>query len=291
MISIANLFFGYRKMPLFSDLTMAVDQADVYGLLGRNGAGKSSLLRLISGMLAPQKGRCEVAGGAARRRSAAMLADMFFLPEEINLPAISGHQWAQLIAPFYPRFSHNQFHTYLQEFDVDIDSKLSSLSHGQQKKFIIAGGLAANVKLLLLDEPTNGLDIPSKSQFRKLIAGSVDDRSVVIISTHQVRDIETLIGQIILLEQGQIIFNHSLEEIAQRLIIEQRADKPDPGDCLHYEVGPLGYVVTRPNDGRPGGAPDLESLFNAVVAAPRAIEAIFTKGLSADGPMSTEAHS
>lgn len=228
MVALKDIHFKYKKKkPLFEHLNLILEPGFIYGLLGKNGAGKSSLLKHISGLLYPDSGQCTVFGFDATARKPEMLQDIYLIPEEFSLPPISLRTYVKTNAVFYSRFSYNQLQAYLAEFELPEDAKLSTLSYGQKKKFLIAFGLATNARLLIMDEPTNGLDIPSKSQFRRIMVSALDEEKVIVISTHQVRDLENLIDNVVVLENGSIIFNHNMGEISEKLDFEYNlADVP-----------------------------------------------------------------
>ncbi|WP_299825923.1 ABC transporter ATP-binding protein [uncultured Pontibacter sp.] len=266
MIKLQDIHFRYKKnKPLFENLNLTLQPGFIYGLLGKNGAGKSSLLKLISGMLFPNSGASKVFGSDASARKPAMLQDIYLVPEEFNLPAISMATYVKTTAVFYDKFSHNQFNAYLAEFELTDDAKLSTLSYGQKKKFLIAFGLATNARLLILDEPTNGLDIPSKSQFRKIMASALDEEKIIIISTHQVRDLENLIDTIVVLENGKIIFNHSIAAISERLAFEYDLNGLPADEIVYAEEihGRKAGIVK--NIAGIDSRVDMELLFNGIV--------------------------
>ncbi|MBO2011441.1 ATP-binding cassette domain-containing protein [Hymenobacter negativus] len=264
MVRIRNLHFGYsRKRPLFQNLDLTLERGHIYGLLGKNGAGKSTLLKNIVGLAFPQAGTCEVLGQPAAKRLPAVLADLFFLPEEVHVPTVTAAKFVAHTAGFYPKFDHDALAHYLSEFEVPAEAVLTSLSYGQQKKFMIAFALAANTSLLVMDEPTNGLDIPSKAQFRKLLASSLTDERCLIISTHQVRDLESLIDTVLVVHDRRIVLNADLGELAERLTFATVAE-PDGLD-LYTEESLRGAQVIRPNRNGVPGRVDLELLFNALV--------------------------
>ena len=207
MVELERLRFGYGRGTLFRDLDLALEPGAIYGLLGLNGAGKSTLLRLIAGLLFPTSGRVSVLGHEPARRKPAFLSKLFVLPEELNVPGITDRQYITARAPFYPDFDRPRFERHLEALEVPQGRKLSSLSHGQQKKFLLSFGLATNASLLMLDEPTNGLDIPSKGLFRRLVAEALEDDRIFVVSTHQVRDVEALIDFILVLHEGKVLFH------------------------------------------------------------------------------------
>ena len=264
MVRIRNLHFGYsRKRPLFQNLDLTLERGHIYGLLGKNGAGKSTLLKNIVGLAFPDGGTCEVLGQAAARRLPAVLADLFFLPEELFVPAVTAAKFVEQTAGFYPKFDYDALTHYLAEFEVPAQAVLTALSFGQQKKFMIAFALAANTSLLVMDEPTNGLDIPSKAQFRKLLATALTEERCLIISTHQVRDLESLIDTVVVLHGQRIVLNADLGELAERLTFTT-VPEPGPAD-LYAEESVRGAQVIRPNRSGVPGRVDLELLFNALV--------------------------
>lgn len=276
MLNIQNLSFGYtRRKPIFENLSLTLKQGNIYGLLGKNGAGKSSLLRLMGGLLFPTEGSCEFNGIATRTRSVAVLQNIYFLPEEFHTPDISIAEFVNINSPFYPKFNHEQFANYLKEFQLSATDKLSKLSYGQKKKVLIGFGLATNVQLLILDEPTNGLDIPSKSQFRKLIASSFTDEQTIIISTHQVRDLDGLIDNIIILEDSTIILNNSIEAIGERLSFKLLAGSDSHHEAIYTEQTLKGMMAVMPNHTQENTKVDLELLFNAVMHNRELLKKIF----------------
>jgi ABC-2 type transport system ATP-binding protein len=217
MIDIQNLHFSYRNKMVFDALSLQFFKGHVYGLLGKNGTGKSTLLRNIAGLLYPKKGSITVEGQRPFERKPEFLQDIFMVPEEFFLPNISVELFLKYQAPFYEKFSHDQFSNYIKLFDIPAGSTLQHMSYGQKKKVLISFALATNARFLLMDEPTNGLDIISKSQFRKALASAVDEERCIIISTHQVKDLESLIDRITIIDEGKILFDQNIEDISKRL--------------------------------------------------------------------------
>ncbi|HYG39549.1 MAG TPA: ABC transporter ATP-binding protein [Cytophagales bacterium] len=278
MITLNNIHFNYKKgKSLFRNLNLVLEPGHIYGLLGKNGAGKSTLLKHVSGLLFPSEGDCKVLNFAPEDRAPEMLQDIYLIPEEFELPPVSASTYAKVTAPFYPKFSFEELKNHMAEFEIADQVKLSTLSYGQKKKFLIAFGLATNARVLILDEPTNGLDIPSKSQFRKIMASALTDERIIIISTHQVRDLENLIDTVVVLENGQIIFNRSTVDISERLSFEHNLNGIPGSDILYAEelsgkkagiVKNLSGIETRI---------DLELLFNGIIKNNNVINGQFSK--------------
>lgn len=266
MIQLTDLSFAYTKgRPLFEGLQLSIPGGNIYGLLGKNGAGKTTLLSLISGLLFPTQGSCEVMGYTPSERAPSLLADLFFIPEELHIPSLRIKAFVDIYAPFYPKFDRAQFENLLAEFKLEDDRKLTKLSYGQKKKVMLCFGLATNCRLLILDEPTNGLDIPSKTQLRKILAGAISDDRTFIISTHQVRDLANLMDPIIIINEGKIIFQESLESINNKLQFQLEYREPSPEQAIYAERVPGGYMTINPQNGEGEEEVDLEVLFNAVI--------------------------
>ncbi len=279
MLRIANLDFHYRKGNfLFNSLNLELKPGNIYGLLGKNGAGKTTLLKIMCGLLFPKKGECSYNGYKPMERDPGFLADLYFVPDTFFLPNIKVSQYVSLYSRFYPKFSELQFEEYLRQFEVAGDVKLNSLSFGQKKKFIIAFALAANVSLLLLDEPTNGLDIPSKTVFRKILTSVTAEDKIIIVSTHQVRDMKNLIDPIIILDNGKIIINNAMAEIGVRIKSDFRQNEPKEGEVLHWESALGGYAVLEENISGSETEVDIEHLFIAAVTKPEVIGKMFEMG-------------
>ncbi|MCF7914498.1 MAG: ABC transporter ATP-binding protein [Spirochaetaceae bacterium] len=275
-IKVSQLTFSYdQKHSLFKNLDMQLQMGNIYGLLGKNGAGKTTLLRILSGLLYSREGRVEVIGHEPGARSPELLSDIFFLPEEFYLPALSALQYQALYAPFYPKFDGQQFLQHLKEFQIDVQQKLSALSYGQKKKFFLAFGLASNAALCILDEPTNGLDIPSKSQFRRVVAASVNEERMFLISTHQVRDMELLIDPVIIIDDARIIFQREYSEISKRLSIEKVNELPIGKAVLFSQEELGGYRIVTEKTEADESVIDMETLFNAVIENPDAVNNVF----------------
>ena len=214
MLKIQDVTFAYKKnVPVLDHFSLEINEGGIYGLLGKNGTGKSTLLYLIMGLLRPQLGCVSYNGVETLLRKPELLSDMFIVPEEYNLPAISLQKYINAIQPFYPRFDVSMMYRCLENFEMPHDINLGALSMGQKKKVYLSIALAARTHLLLMDEPTNGLDIPSKSQFRKVVAGSTDPDQIVIISTHQVRDVELLLDHVTMIEKNEVLLNTKMDQL------------------------------------------------------------------------------
>ncbi len=277
MVNIQNVTFSYSKRAeLLSNLSLQLEPGRIHGLLGKNGEGKSTLLKLISGLVFPTSGTIDTMGFVPEKRFPEMLQEIYFLPEELPLLTLSIQNYENVYAPFYPKFSAEQFNNYLKEFDItDKRQMLNKLSHGQKKKVFVAFGLATNTKLLLMDEPTNGLDIPSKGQFRRMVASAIDDTRCLLISTHQVHDLDSLIDSITIMEKHEIVFNQTIEEITKKLYfcVSDRNEKDNA--VIYSEETLRGLYQVCENKTGDDSKLDIELLFNAVLSNTQQIVKLF----------------
>jgi ABC-2 type transport system ATP-binding protein len=275
MVTIENVSFAYRKKPVFDGLNLRFQAGHVYGLLGKNGTGKSSLLRNIAGLLYPQKGKIVVNGFTPGERLPVFLQDVFMVPEEFYLPDISIPDFIKSYVPFYPRFNSNKFRDYISVFEIPSDSTLQNMSYGQKKKVLISFALASNAKLLLMDEPTNGLDIMSKSQLRKILAQALDEERCIIISTHQVKDLENLIDRITVIDDGKILFDETVEDISKKLSFRFAINEAEVATALYSESSLAGNVIVTSNSEEEESKIDLELLYKAIVTNSKKITKLF----------------
>jgi ABC-2 type transport system ATP-binding protein len=276
MINITNMSFGYnRKKLLYNNLSIKLETGSIYGLLGRNGAGKSTLLKNMIGLLFPLSGSIQVNGFTPKKRLPSFLETIYFIPEEVYVPSLTINSYVSLFAPFYPKFSKAQFVNHLDQLQVKTNDKLNTLSFGQQKKFVIAFGMACNTSVLLLDEPTNGLDIPSKKLFRKLIAAEMNDSRMIFISTHQIRDLDNLIDQVVIVDNGELLLNETVATIAEKLLFTTVDGIAETDNVLYAEESLKGISIVTENKKAAETKVNLEHLFNAVTESPLMIKQIF----------------
>ncbi len=276
MLQISNLSFSYGKSSgeLFNNFSLDLQPGNVYGLLGKNGAGKSTLIYLMTGLLTPKDGVVTLNGDNVRQRLPKTLNDLFLVPEEFDFPNISLSQFVKLNSPFYPRFSVEDMNRYLDIFEMERDARLHSLSMGQKKKVYMSFALAANTQVLIMDEPTNGLDIPSKSQFRKIVAQAMSDDKMMLFSTHQVRDIEQIIDHVVIIDHSRVLLNANLADVSSRLAFRPMRQGDQP---LLTQSSPMGTLAVVPAAPGEETQPDLEMLFNATLLQPDVVNTLFAQ--------------
>lgn len=273
MITINTLDFSYKNVAVFKNISLNFRRGNVYGLLGENGVGKTTLLKLICGLQHPTAGTCTIDEFVPSERNPYFLQNIFFLPEEVITDDTTPEKFVKKLGVFYPRYDHEYFLNLMNELEVDATKKFDTLSYGQKKKALLACALSLRTDYLLLDEPTNGLDIPSKALFRKVILQHCTDETTVIISTHQVKDVENLIDPIVILDHDEVLLNATFEEISSKLYFEYGAEKSD--DALYSEMMPGGYINVLPNNFEMESKVNVEALFNAVRNNKKKIREIF----------------
>ncbi|WP_320825595.1 ABC transporter ATP-binding protein [Reinekea sp.] len=260
MIQLTNLGFEYgAKAAVFNGLSLTIPAGRSVGILGANGVGKTTLIKLLSGLISPTEGEVSVLEFNPRRRETALYQDLYLVPEESQLPAISALAYIKRFSVFYPKFDHPQCTQLLAKFSVDGSKKLTALSLGQKKKFIIAFALSTGARVILMDEPTNGLDIPSKALFRDTVIAHQTEEQTLLICTHQVRDLESIIDSVVMMNEGSAHW-FDLAELPNR--ISQVYGPVNSGTVLHSELR-LGSPVSLVAGGHEQPTDiDLEMLFN-----------------------------
>ena len=262
MIKIQNLAFSYGKEEVLKNISMDLEPGRIYGLLGENGVGKTTLLTLLCGLKKTQAGTIDADGQDPYKRNPLLLQEQYYLPDEVAPVNDRALGWAKATGKFWPRFSQENFEAILKEFEVNPQQKMNAMSAGQLKKTYIALALSCGARYLYLDEPTNGLDIPSKAQFRSALMKYTAEDSTIVISTHQVRDLENIIDPIIILDRRDVLLNASIEEIADKLYFDYGTTLHP--DALYSEQLPGGFIQVLPNTEKADSKVNIEALFNTV---------------------------
>ena len=286
-IAIKDLNLYYGAFHALHGINLDIERGKITAFIGPSGCGKSTLLKTLNRMndLIPD---CRVEGSitldgediygsmdvnlvfidgvSASDRRSAMLGDIFMVPEEFTLPQVTLDTYVKMNKVFYPHFSEEVLERCLADFELSRQIKLHQLSMGQKKKAFMSFALATGTRLLLMDEPTNGLDIPSKSQFRKVIANNMTDDRILIISTHQVHDVESLLDHVLILSQSNLLLNASVSDISDDYKFEYRTPAEMDDNVLYAEPSLQGNAVIARRQKTDNETPlNLELLFNAVI--------------------------
>ena len=275
MITIKDLEFSYGEKTVLKNISMDLCEGRIYGLLGENGVGKTTLLTLLCGLKKPQHGTIDTDGRNPYDREPSLLSDQYYLSDEVPAMNMKAAEYAANYGKFWENFDMDKFMEVMAVLENDPQQKMTKMSFGQLKKTYIAFALACNAKYLFMDEPTNGLDIPSKAQFRKAVTKYTREDSVILISTHQVRDLENIIDPIIILDRQEVLLNATLEEISAKLYFDYTNEKMD--DALYCEMIPGGNIQVGINQWGKESKVNIEALFNTVHKHKELIKGIFNR--------------
>lgn len=274
MIEIKDLAFRYGKTPILKSITTTLEEGRIYGLLGENGVGKTTLLTLLCGLKKVCSGSITTDGENPFDRTPTLLQNQFYLPDEVLPVTMKAECFAKERGAFWPDYDHSKFLEIMKEFENDPAKKMNQMSAGQLKKTYISLALACGCKYIFMDEPTNGLDIPSKTQFRSAIMKYTSDDSTIVISTHQVRDLENIIDPIIILDRQDVLLNASVEEITSKLYFDYGTQLHP--ESLYSEQLPGGFIQVYPNTTGEDSKINVEALFNAVHKNKELIKGMFS---------------
>ena len=275
MIVISNLEFSYGQVPVLKNISMKLEEGKIYGLLGENGVGKTTLLTLLCGLKKPQKGSIDIDGYNPYDRKPSFLADQYYLSDEVAAVNMKAIDYARNYGKFWEKFDMSKFLEIMKVFENDPEQKMNKISCGQLKKTWISFALACNTRYIFMDEPTNGLDIPSKAQFRKAVTKYTSEDSTLVISTHQVRDLENIIDPIIILDRQDVLLNATVEEISEKLYFDYSNEKIE--GALYSEMTPGGCVQVLVNTGSEESKVNIEALFNTVHLHKELVKGMFAK--------------
>ena len=274
MIKIQNLAFSYGKNEVLRNISMELKPGRIYGLLGENGVGKTTLLTLLCGLKKTQTGSIQADGQNPWDRQPSLLQDQYYLPDEVAAVNDKAISWAKATGIFWPNFNLDKFESILKEFEVCPTQKMNAMSAGQLKKTYIAFALACGTRFLYLDEPTNGLDIPSKAQFRSALMKYTAEDSTIVISTHQVRDLENIIDPIIILDRRDVLLNATIEQISEKLFFDYGTTLHP--EALYSEQLPGGFIQVLPNTEKADSKVNIEALFNTVHKHKELVKKLFS---------------
>ncbi len=256
LIDAKHLSLRYGRKTALQDLTFTVPAGRVVGLLGHNGAGKTTLMKTLVGLKRPE-GELRVLGLDPHTQRGQLLTSLCYIPDVAVLP-----RWARvselirLMEGLQPRFSADRARQLLKRTSVTESDRVRHLSKGMVTQLHLALVAAIDAKLMILDEPTLGLDVMSRKSFYEMLIDEwCDGERSVLISTHQVEEVESLLSDVMMLDEGRLVLNISLAEMDQRFVA--LSHDPDAAEAVAASHPLLRYRV----QGRPaalfdGVAPD-----------------------------------
>lgn len=226
ILSCYNLTKRYGKLTAVDDLSLEIGSGKIIGLLGPNGSGKTTLIKMINGLLQPNIGRLEICGhtpGVESKKLVSYLPDNNYLSSSMRVSKI-----IELFCDFYDDFRPNLAYEMLQKLDINPNRKLKTLSKGNKEKVALILVMSRNAKLYVLDEPIAGVDPATRDYIISTIINNYNPESSVIISTHLISDIESVLDEVIFIKNGKVVLHKSVDRI--------RAEHEMSVDALFREV-------------------------------------------------------
>ena len=291
MIEINNLSLGFIKSngihttrvnleavkPVLENLSLTIEPGHVYGLIGRNGAGKTSLMNCITGILTFKRKHQPIYldGVKLNVNNPNDHAKLFYVTDTISSIHILADAFANTLACFYPNFSVESYKANMEMFHMDRNVFLDELSLGEKKSVFLSYAFASGAPYIIMDEPTNGLDITSRKVFRKLIASYITPDRAIVISTHHINEISSLLDHILILDKRHLVFDHSVMETGSVLSFIESDDEDLRLQALYSMKSAYGNRMILPNTGGTDSEIDYELLFEAVLENGKAINELF----------------
>jgi ABC-2 type transport system ATP-binding protein len=244
LVQAVNLSVSYGAKRAVDEVSFTIPKGRVVGLLGHNGAGKTTLMKAMVG-LAKTQGQLSVLGLDPVRDRVALLQSACYIPDVAILP-----RWARvgelitLMSGLHPKFSAERARALLKRTNVGLNDKVKTLSKGMVAQAHLALIAAIDARLMILDEPTLGLDVLSRKSFYEMLIDEwCDGERSVLISTHQVEEIETLLSDVLMLNEGKLVLSLSLEDMDRRFVaLSHDAAVADQMAAAHpllrYRTGP-----------------------------------------------------
>jgi ABC-2 type transport system ATP-binding protein len=241
-IALEGLTVRYGQRLALDQVSLTVPEGSVYALLGRNGAGKSSLVRCLLGEQKPSGGRALLLGRDVWRERASILSEVGVVPEEPDAPpAMTARQLSRFCSRLYPRWDAAGVEARLKRFGVPADTPFGKLSKGQKGQVLMALALAGSPRLLVLDDPTLGLDaVARKAVFEELIGDLADRGTTVFITTHDLAGVERIADRVGILREGKLVLDEEMETLKHRF---RRVSFPRSREAAVGRLTPLAPVA------------------------------------------------
>ena len=226
VLEIRNLNKSFDKKEILTDVNLTVKCGKIVGLLGKNGVGKSTLIKLINDLLTPTSGEILVNGnkiGVETKKVISYLPERTYLNKQMKVSEVISY-----FEDFYDNFDSEKAKKLLKDLDLDINQKLSKMSKGMQEKVQLVLVMSRNADLYVLDEPLGGVDPATRDYILDTILSNFNENASVIISTHLISDTEKILDEVIFIDKGKIILqsdadklrnkeNASIDEIFRRM--------------------------------------------------------------------------
>lgn len=218
VITCEGLSKAYGREQVLRDLTLDLPGGCVYGLLGRNGHGKTTLLKCLVGLLKPQSGKVATLGQDPQFFSNEIKAKIGYVPQQDSLyPWLKAGEFLRYVASFYPNWNSAMIETLTKEWDVKMNQYLGNLSEGEKQKVSLLSAIGQEPELLVLDEPVSSLDPFMRRGFIKTIVDLFENKKcTVLLSTHITSDLERIADHVGILHNGRIIYSGGIDELKEK---------------------------------------------------------------------------
>lgn len=240
-VEIDRITIRYGAITAVESVTISIAKGDVYALLGRNGSGKSSIVRCMLGMQKPAAGGARLFGLDAWESREVAMRRIGIVPEEPDAPpGLSANQIINFCRRFYPTWNDEAVSERLYQFSIDRDKPFGRLSKGQKSQVMLAIALGPEPDVLVLDDPTLGLDVVARNElFEEIIVDLADRGTTVFITTHDLAGIEPIANRVGILHESRIIVDETLDSLKSRFR-RLRVDRASSAfDSLVEPFGPL----------------------------------------------------
>ena len=249
MIKTESLYKAYNGENVIKDITAELSPGKIYGLIGANGSGKTTFLKCLAGIYRPDSGRAmlddtDIFDNEEIKSRIAYVGDT---PEFWKFYTVK--RYADYYAAFYDSFSYERFNELSERFETDKKSYAGNMSLGQRKKLALSLALSRDASHLIFDEPENGMDNEARVIFRQLIRDTADKGSLILLSSHDLTNIEGMCDEIIFLDKGRVIYKNDIDSLLENVSRwTVRSGKLDPGIAVIVEdAGDISTVIMRGN--------------------------------------------
>ena len=214
LLECKNLCKSYDEKQVLKDVNLKIPKGKIIGLLGKNGTGKTTLIKLINDLLTPTSGEILINGkkpGVESKKIISYLPEKTYIDREMKLKDA-----IKYFEEFYDNFDSEKAKKLLKDLDLDVNSKISKMSKGMQEKLQLILVMSRNAELYILDEPLGGVDPATRDYILDTILSNFSEGASVIISTHLIADIERILDEVIFIDKGQIIVTSSADELRNK---------------------------------------------------------------------------
>lgn len=214
LLEINNLNKSFDNKEILKDINLSIQSGKIIGLLGKNGVGKTTLIKLINDLLTPTSGEILIKGqkiGVETKKVISYLPERTYLNKQMKVSEVISY-----FGDFYDNFDSEKAKKLLKDLDLDINQKLTQMSKGMQEKVQLVLVMSRNADLYVLDEPLGGVDPATRDYILDTILSNFNENASVIISTHLISDIEKILDEVIFIDKGQIVLQSDADKLRKK---------------------------------------------------------------------------